>query len=272
MPELPEVETIVRGLDRELRGETIDSLEIFRSDPIIQGDPESFSEFLCGRKIKAVQRRAKFLLFHFEPVGGMVVHLRMTGKFTLTETKEPPGPHERIWFRLKSGRLLIYSDLRCFGTLECHESLDAWEDSKKLGPEPFSQDFNAKSLRKRLRESHREVKPLLLDQGLLAGLGNIYASEVLFRCGINPCRKGKRVKLREWEKLVDETRSVLNEAIEKNGTSISDFRRVDEKTGEFQNFLRVYEREGKPCVSCGMPVQRIVQQQRSSYFCSGCQV
>ena len=114
--------------------------------------------------------------------------------------------------------------------------------------------------------------PLLLDQGLLAGLGNIYASEVLFRCGINPCRKGKRVKLREWGKLVAETRSVLNEAIEKNGTSISDFRRVDEKTGEFQNFLRVYEREGKPCVSCGMPVRRIVQQQRSSYFCSGCQV
>ena len=116
------------------------------------------------------------------------------------------------------------------------------------------------------------MKPLLLDQGLLAGLGNIYSSEVLFRCGINPCRKGKRVKLREWEKLVDETRSVLNEAIEKNGTSISDFRRVDEKTGEFQNFLRVYEREGKPCVNCGMPVQRIVQQQRSSYFCPGCQV
>ena len=142
---------------------------------------------------------------------------------------------------------------------------------QKTGAEPFSQDFNAKSLRKRLRESQREVKPLLLDQGLLAGLGNIYASEVLFRCGINPCRKGNASNSGNG-KLVDETRSVLNEAIEKNGTSISDFRRVDEKTGEFQNFLRVYEREGKPCVSCGMPVQRIVQQQRSSYFCPGCQV
>ena len=107
---------------------------------------------------------------------------------------------------------------------------------------------------------------------LFCGLGNIYASEVLYRCGINPCRKAKNIKLKEWELIVDQTRKVLNEAIEKNGTSISDFRKVDEKTGEFQNFLRVYECEGKPCISCGMLIQRIVQQQRSSYFCPGCQV
>ncbi len=272
MPELPEVETIVLGLNEELYGETIDSLEIFRSDPIIQGDPEFFNEFLCGREIQKVSRRAKYLLFHLHPDGGMVVHLRMTGKFTLTEKAGIPGPHERIWFHLKKGRVLVFSDLRCFGTLECVDSLEKWERSKKLGHEPFSQDFNAKWLRIRLKKSNREVKPLLLDQQLFCGLGNIYASEVLYRCGINPCRKAKRIKLKEWELIVDQTRKVLNEAIEKNGTSISDFRKVDEKTGEFQNFLRVYECEGKPCISCGMPIQRIVQQQRSSYFCPGCQV
>ena len=271
MPELPEVETIARGLDSSVRGEIIESLEIFRSDPIIQGDLKWFIESLEDRKILGVRRRAKYLLFKLHPFGGLIGHLRMTGKFSLSLQKGDPGLYERVRFHLKSGRVLSFSDLRCFGTLEYVDSLEAWENSKVLGCEPFSDGFDAKWLKKRFSISRREIKPALLDQQLVCGIGNIYASEILFRSRIHPGRKTKRVKLRECKILVEQTRSILEEAIKKNGTSISNFRRIDEKSGEFQNFLRVYRHKEKPCRDCGTPIQRLVQQQRSTFYCPGCQ-
>ncbi len=159
--------------------------------------------------------------------------MRMTGKFIVTEPLAEPEKYNRVWFHLGSGRLMIFDDVRCFGTLEFYEKLDDSKALCKLGIEPFADDLNANYFISQLVSSTREVKSILLDQKIIAGLGNIY--------------------------------------VENNGTTISDFRRVDDKTGKFQQFLKVYDKNEQPCPDCGVPIQRIVQQQRSTFFCPECQ-
>ncbi len=271
MPELPEVETIVRGLRKNLRGDRFSSIEIFRDDPVISRDPDAFVARLKGAGIENVLRRGKYLLFKLAPSGWLVGHLRMTGKFILTGKPDNIDKYDRLWFHMDSGRTLVFSDMRCFGTLECVESLEDWERQRQLGKEPLSEEFDPRWLKRVLRNSPREVKPVLLDQKLVCGIGNIYASEILFRSRVNPRRRSKRVLFREWTAIVDNTRLILELAIEKNGTSISDFRKIDDKSGEFQNFLQVYDKAGEPCPLCETPIQRMVQQQRSTFFCPQCQ-
>ena len=271
MPELPEVETVVRELSKKICGDSISSVDIFRNNPIVQGDLEAFQKQLIGRKFKYVKRRAKYLIFYMHPHGFMVAHMRMTGKFIVCDPIDVPSKYNRVWFHLSSGRLMIFDDVRCFGTLEVYEKLSDSKALNKLGIEPFSEDLNVNYFKSKVASSKREIKSILLDQQIIAGLGNIYVSEILFRSKISPLRTSETIRNKEWSQIIKYTQSVLEEAIENNGTTISNFRRVDDKTGKFQKFLKVYDKKEKPCPNCGIPIQRIVQQQRSTFFCPECQ-
>ena len=271
MPELPEVETVVRGLRSQIVGETIDRVEILHPTLIVQGDRKAFRDRLLERTIHDVTRRAKFLCFHLSPKGYLLGHLRMTGKFVVTETEPSLDKHQRVRFRFQSGRWMVFSDVRCFGTLEALDTLEESPALANLGLEPLSSKFTPDSLRNPFQRTSRNIKSMLLDQRVVVGIGNIYASEILYRIGVHPERPAQQVRSKERKQLVATTKFVLQEAIAMNGTSISDFRRVDDKTGEFQDFLRVYGKDGSPCPTCGTPIQRIVQQQRSSFFCPACQ-
>ena len=271
MPELPEVETVVRELRDEICGDAIISVEIFRKNSIVQGDLDIFRKELCGMTFLDVTRRAKFIIFHLQPQRYLIAHLRMTGKFIVSDPLEEPSKYNRVWFYLKSGRLMIFDDIRCFGTLEVYDKLSDSKSLSKLGIEPLSAEMNPNYFINRMKFSKREIKTVLLDQKVVVGLGNIYASEILFRSRIHPQRAAGKLLKKDWTKIIKHTQSILEEAIKNNGTTISDFRRVDDKTGKFQQFLQVYGKEHQACLECDVPIQRIVQQQRSTYFCHECQ-
>lgn len=271
MPELPEVETVARGLRARIVGETLQEVLILHPTLIVKQDREHFRRQLEGATFEQVGRRAKFLLFSLGSRGVLLGHLRMTGKFIVSDPLPEPGKHHRVWLTLESGKLLIFEDMRCFGTLEWFPEVSRIPQLQALGPEPLSAEFNRAHLEGQLAHRRREIKPALLDQRLVAGIGNIYASEILFRIGVHPTRAADQLNTAELEELVQATQQVLTEALLKNGTSISDFRRVDDKTGEFQNFLQVYDRTGQPCRQCGTSIERLVQQQRSTFYCPKCQ-
>ena len=271
MPELPEVETVVRELNRRLPGRRVKGVDVFRADALGTTAPEAFAAAMAGRVFGPVGRHGKFLLFTLAPGGYLVAHLRMTGKFILSEPLPHPAPHHRVWFRLEDGQTLVFQDMRCFGTLKLVERLEESPSLAKLGVDPYAPEFTGAWLAAALKESRTPLKHWLMDQQNIAGLGNIYVCEVLFRTGLSPRRRAHRVTANEAKSLHRAIRTVLDQAIRKNGTTISDFRRVDEKTGEFQRYLKVYGHEGEPCPACGTAIRRIRQQQRSTFFCGSCQ-
>ena len=272
MPELPEVETIVRELRPALEGKSIEEVRVFRANALGTSDPGLFRGALLGRCIEEVTRRGKYLIFRLQPERYLIAHLRMTGKFILSKPLARPMPHHRLWFTLSDGSLLIFEDMRCFGTLAVAEGLPEVAALAKLGMEPLSRRFTAKWLRSALEQSKAPLKHWLMDQSKIAGLGNIYAAEILHKAALSPMRPACRVAAGEAEDLHGAVRSVLRLAIRKNGTTISDYRRVDEKTGEFQNALKVYGKERAPCPRCRTPIAKIRQQQRSTFYCPSCQL
>ncbi len=271
MPELPEVETVVRELNAVLPGRRVEGVRVFRKNALGRVPPAQFAAALTGRGFGPIGRHGKFLLFRLDPGGFLVAHLRMTGKFVMSAPMKKPDVHHRVWFHLDDGGTLIFQDMRCFGTLDYVEHLEDSPSLRKLGVDPYSKEFTAAWLAKALKETRTPLKHFLMDQSRIAGIGNIYACEVMFRCGLSPKRPAHRVKPAEAKKLHRAIRTVLDQAIRNNGTTISDFARVDEKKGEFQRFLRVYGREDEPCRTCGMPILRIPQQQRSTFYCKVCQ-
>jgi formamidopyrimidine-DNA glycosylase len=271
MPELPEVETIVRELNATLPGRVVRDVEVFRKNALGKVKPAAFRSALAGRRFGPIGRKGKFLLFQLDPASHMIAHLRMTGKFILSPPLPKPEPHHRVWFHLKDGELLIFQDMRCFGTLEIVNQLEDSPSLQKLGQDPYAPGFTAKWMESQLREGRTPLKHWLMDQSHIAGLGNIYASEAMFGAEIHPERLASSLSPAEAHRLWKVIRAVLAQAIRKNGTTISDFRRVDEKFGEFQKYLKVYGREGEPCPECGTDVVRIRQQQRSTFYCPECQ-
>jgi formamidopyrimidine-DNA glycosylase len=271
MPELPEVETIVRELNASLPGRVVQDVKVFRKDALGRVAPAAFRSSLAGRRFGPVGRRGKFLLFQLEPQAHMVAHLRMTGKFILSPRLPKPQAHHRVWFHLDGGDLLIFQDMRCFGTLQVVDRLEDSASLGKLGVDPLAPEFTARWLAAHLAQSRTPLKHWLMDQSRIAGLGNIYACEALFGARISPERVSHFVSPDEARRLWKVIRAVLGRAIKKNGTTISDFQRVDQKFGEFQRYLKVYGRAGEPCPECGNPVARIRQQQRSTFFCPECQ-
>lgn len=271
MPELPEVETIVRELNAVLPGRRIESVRLFRLHALAGVPVETFRANLEGRVFGQVRRRGKFLVFDLGPRGHLIGHLRMTGKFVLSGPLGGPEPHHRAWFQLDDGNVLVFQDMRCFGTLAAVETLADYPPLAALGMDPFSPRFTGNWLAGALEKSRAPLKHWLMDQSKIAGLGNIYASEILFAARLSPMRVAGEVTRSQAAGLHRQTRRILRHAIRKSGTTISDFRRVDEKTGEFQNFLRVYGKPGHPCPACRTPIVRARQQQRSTFYCPACQ-
>lgn len=290
MPELPEVDTIARELNAALQGQRILTAQAMASRVWRGGKTSDFTQGLKGQVIQQVSRRAKYVLFHLggarapqaqdSEAGGLVSHLGMTGKWVLTpgknEAGQPLPSHARAWIQLEDGRKAVYQDARMFGRLWLAPCFADDAILAALGPEPLEEAFTVEVLARQLRGQGSRppkgaLKPWLLDQRHVAGVGNIYASEILFRAGISPFRPAGALNTREITALHTQIVAVLRAALAANGTTISDYRRVDDKTGSFQHFLQVYDKAGAPCPQCGQPIQRVVQQQRSTFFCPDCQ-
>ena len=271
MPELPEVETIARELQQVLPGQMVTRVRVFRDNALDGLSRREFESRMTGQRFERVSRRGKFLLFGLPGLGHMVGHLRMTGKFVVAPPPKPRPIHHRVWFELANGQVLAFQDMRCFGTLALVEKLEHYPPLQRLGVEPLEPVFTANWLTDALGQSRTPLKHWLMDQGRIAGLGNIYVAEILHRAGLSPLRPADQVLPDEARRLHAATRKVLREALKHNGTTISDFRRVDDKTGGFQNFLRVYAKAGTPCPQCKTAIERIRQQQRSTYYCPVCQ-
>lgn len=266
MPELPEVETIARNLRPQLVGRQIRVVQVLWPGTIAAPSVGSFVQHLPGQSILEVSRRAKYLVFRLSR-DFLLLHLRMSGDLQWREPDVLPQKHDRLLFTLGMGseRTLAFHDPRKFGR--------AWlvENPEKvlgmLGPEPLDDAFTPQMLWERLRGKRRQLKPLLLDQTFLAGLGNIYSDEALYRAKLHPLRLASSLSPEEATHLWQAIREVLLEGIQRNGASIDWVYRG----GEFQNYFQVHLREGEPCYRCGEPIQRIRVAQRSSYFCRVCQ-
>ena len=262
MPELPEVETVVRSI-APLVGRRIVSAE-FRCRRVLRGgDPGAMAARIEGRRIAGVQRYGKFILVSLRGGGYLVIHLGMTGRLLLGGSE---GKHTHAVLTLDRGRLL-YDDSRQFGCIQFSEEFP--ERVAKLGPEPLEvpfEDFAAA-----LKRRKTSIKALLLNQGFLRGLGNIYADESLFRAGIHPLAVSSRLRGDRARRLHEAIIAVLTEAIAAGGSSISDYVDAQGRKGFFQLSHRVYQRTGEPCVTCATPIRRLLVAQRSSHFCPQCQ-
>jgi len=289
MPELPEVETVRRGLEPVLVGNAFARVEQRRADlrfPL----PENFGTRLSGRTVEALDRRAKYLLARLDDGEVLVMHLGMTGRFRIdhangvsatAQAQRKVPKHEHIVFHLGDGTAVRYSDTRRFGLMDLirAERLDAHALFKGLGVEPLSPVFTPEWLAGRLKGKATSIKAALLDQKLIAGLGNIYVCEALHRAGISPIKlagtlatkSGKPTK--KTEALVDAIKAVLADAIKAGGSSLRDYKRADGRLGRFQHRFKTYNRAGKPCSrkGCGGTVHRIVQGGRSTFYCPTCQ-
>ncbi len=265
MPELPEVETIVRMLRPELVGREILSATLFWNRTLATPSPKKFGEKIAGQKIQAVTRRAKFLILQLS-TDALFIHLRMSGDLWLKNSADQPEKHDRLHLHLSDGRSLVFNDTRKFGRIWLVNDPD--EIIGGLGPEPFDPSFTSQTLYESLHQRRRQLKPLLLDQSFIAGLGNIYTDEALHLSGLHPLRLSDTILMSESGRLFQAIRTVLQSGIEHNGASIDWVYRG----GNFQNYFRVYDRAGQPCPVCGAPIQRITIGQRGTHFCPNCQV
>ncbi len=268
MPELPEVETVVRQLRPDLIGRTVTDVEVSWPRTVARPGLRAFREGLRGRRFEGAWRRAKYLVFDLDDGRHLVGHLRMTGRFYVQRTLDDAWIRARLG--LDDGRSLFFVDVRKFGRLALVRELD--EILPPLGPEPLSEAIDGAWMRAALRSRRRMLKPLLLDQSFLAGLGNIYADEALHRAGLHPLRLSDRVPGPRADALVTAIRDVLARAIEQQGSSFDTFYRTPAgQPGNYQEEFRVYGREGLPCSTCGRLIRRIVVGQRGTHFCTGCQ-
>jgi formamidopyrimidine-DNA glycosylase len=265
MPELPEVETIVRSLRPELTGHWIVAAQVFWPKTLSALSVDEFSEQISGQQILGVSRRAKYIHIQLS-VLNLFIHLRMSGDLSIRGADYQAEKHDRVIFALEDGRQLVFNDTRKFGRVWL--TADAQDVIGELGPEPFDPAFTPEVLQARLLERHRQMKPLLLDQSFLAGLGNIYTDEALHMSGVHPLRVSDTIIFEETERLHAAIQSVLLSGIEHNGASFDWVYRG----GNFQNYFRVYDRKDQPCPTCGTPIQRIVVGQRGTHFCPNCQI
>jgi formamidopyrimidine-DNA glycosylase len=264
MPELPEVETIARKLEPELIGRTIKEADLRWSRTLATPSPKRFKEQIKGQKIKEVTRRAKYFILHLSDFS-LLIHLRMSGDLLIRNNTTQPEKHDRLILNLSGNKSLAFNDTRKFGRVWLTANPD--EVLGKLGPEPLSKDFTPQWLYTALHSKHRQLKPLLLDQTFLAGLGNIYTDESLHIAKLYPLTASDSVKMEQARALHEAIRKVLREGIRRNGASIDWVYRG----GEFQNYFRVYDREGEPCPVCGTKIQRLVVGQRGTHICPKCQ-
>ncbi len=289
MPELPEVETIVRGLRRAVPGRAVERARIV-NDTVIQGSASRFTRAVETARVESVDRRAKFIVLRLDDGRVWLSHLRMSGKWLVERPRRvresrPAGgtdasgeelpAYTRAVFHLDDGTRLLYVDPRMLGKMEVVSAAVWRARAAALGPEPLDSAFTPAILADRLAGSRRNVKEFLLDQTKVAGLGNIYVVEALWRARISPRRRARNVGPVRVVRLHRAIVEVLREAIGREGTSFGstylDYVGAEGEAGGFYDFLNVYDREGEPCPRCGTPIRRIVQGQRSTCYCPGCQ-
>ncbi|MGH8441582.1 MAG: bifunctional DNA-formamidopyrimidine glycosylase/DNA-(apurinic or apyrimidinic site) lyase [Nevskiaceae bacterium] len=269
MPELPEVETIRRGIAPHVVGRTIQRV-VVRERRLRWPVPADFARRLEGRRIEGTDRRGKYLILD---LGGdrLILHLGMSGRLLLLARGHALRKHDHLDFELDGDLLLRLNDPRRFGAALLWPAGQPHALLEHLGPEPFSDGFHAQYLFDLSRGRSAPVKNFLMDGRVVAGVGNIYAVEALFRAAIRPMRQAGRVTRAEYRKLVKAVRKVLGDAIDAGGTTFRDFRNSDGNPGYFAQKLFVYDRAGEPCRRCKTPIRRVVIGQRSSYYCSACQ-
>jgi formamidopyrimidine-DNA glycosylase len=272
MPELPEVETIRRQLAPALEGRRIDAVHVRDPRWCDPAPPEAIEDALRGRRIERVGRRGKYLIVSLEDDVHLVMHLRMTGNLSLTDEPDDP-PHTRVAIELDAGPRVLFVDVRRFGTGDVLLGSDALGEyfESRLGVEPLSPDFTAEALRALARGRKQPVKAFLLNQERIAGVGNIYADEALFRAKIHPLRAVGTLKRVQIEALRDGVVESLELGIDSKGASIDDYRHIDGERGGFQDRFLAYSREGKPCVRCGTPIEKLRVAGRGTYVCPSCQ-
>ena len=285
MPELPEVESLRRILARSAIGLTIVSAKVLepRLRRKVSRDLEAA---VAGRRIEALARRAKYLILQLAGGDALLVHLGMSGSLTHRPGNAPAGgpefsdhdesldpAHDHVEFRLDDGSRIVYNDPRRFGLLKLVPAgtLEATVELRGLGPEPLGKAFSADYLALKARGRRVAIKNLLMDQRIVAGIGNIYAAEILFRAAVRPTRRSGRLSRAEFGRITEATRSILREAIGKRGTTFRSYRDSRGQPGGFSSRLRVYGREGQPCYTCSTPIRNVIVGQRASFFCPQCQ-
>jgi formamidopyrimidine-DNA glycosylase len=272
MPELPEVETIVRSLGPGIRGRVIERAELLFK-PLLRRPPRGGLSALAGKRVLGVRRRGKMILIECEGGRTLVFHLKMTGQMLLAGAgAEAPDKHTRLVMKFRDeGPDLRFRDVRKFGFLLCvsRDPEGACAELSCLGPEPLT--ITREDFERIVRARKGRIKSLLLNQTVIAGIGNIYADEILFDSQIHPQTPAVRLSKNEAGRLWDSTRKILDAAVEAKGSSLSDYVDAEGRPGSFQFFHKVYDREGEPCVSCGGPIKRIVVGGRGTYFCPRCQ-
>ena len=278
MPELPEVETVTRGLTPVMEGHVIDHV-VQRRPNLRFPFPENFVGRMAGRKVDQLTRRAKYILGYLDDGQVLLIHLGMSGRMTIHDdrTVAVPAPekHDHVDFVMRGGAVVRFTDPRRFGviTLIAADEVTSHKMLAGIGPEPLGNAFNAAVLAAGIAKRASPIKTVLLDQKLVAGLGNIYVCEALFRSGIAPNRLAKDLKLAEIDRLYREIRLVLEDAILAGGSSLKDHRQANGELGYFQHNFRVYGREGDGCNApeCDSTIERMVQAGRSTFFCPTCQ-
>ena len=271
MPELPEVETVRRGLEKLILGKQISSIDI-RYPKMIKTDLDQFQKELPGQEIQSMGRRGKYLIFYLTDKV-LISHLRMEGKYFYYPGHVPERKHAHIFIQFEDGGTLVYEDVRKFGTMEllAPELLDAYFVSKKLGPEPTEEDFDLEIFIGALKKSKKPIKSHLLNQTLVAGLGNIYVDEVLWRAQVHPTRPSKNLTRAEATAIHDQTIEVLGQAVEKGGSSIRTYTNAFGEDGTMQDFHQVYDKAGQACSRCGSIIEKIQLGGRGTHFCPKCQ-
>ncbi len=280
MPELPEVETVARDLRPRIVGATIVGARSSWARTLRSHAPEAFAEAVSGREVLAVGRRAKQVLIELSGEAALTVHLKMTGQLFVVPADAPEDPYIRLVLELEDGRELRFRDIRKFGRVglygrdpesgELTVEVGGAAVFAAIGPEPLDPAFTLRDFRRLLRRRKGRLKPLLLDQSFLAGVGNIYADEALWTARLHPLRTAGTLHPADERCLYEAVRTILTEAIERRGSSIDDYTAPD-GDGSMQERLQVYQRTGEPCPRCGRPVKRVVIGARSTHFCSWCQ-
>lgn len=282
MPELPEVETVRRGLEPVMTGRVIAAADIRRPD-LRWPFPPRMAERLTGQRVERLRRRSKYILADLSSGETLLVHLGMSGRMLISgqtagefhHAHPVPAKHDHVVLDMEGGVRITFNDARRFGAMDliATRSAEAHPLLASLGPEPMGNDFSEPYLVQRLKGRATPIKAALLDQGVVAGLGNIYVCEVLYRARLSPHRKAGQISAAEVVGLVPIIRKVLAEAIEGGGSSLRDYRQADGELGYFQHTFRVYGREGEPCLTpgCTSAIVRVVQSGRSSFYCPDCQ-
>jgi formamidopyrimidine-DNA glycosylase len=273
MPELPEVEVIRQGLQRYLPGRKILDIRTGNKKLRLPMPRKDLKKYIRGARVRSVDRRAKFLLIAMDSGAYLTIHLGMTGRLGIFSPDAPRSKHDHLRLQLDNNMQIRFNDIRRFGFIQVLPPGRDFSGTMlaDLGPEPLALDFTGKYLQERAAGKNRPLKNFLMDSRVIAGIGNIYACEILFHAGLNPEKKISRLSMKEWTRIVESSRHILRKAIASGGTTISDFVNASGKSGYFQLELQTYGKQGQPCNCCSTPITKKTMAGRSTFFCPKCQ-